>query len=152
MITETKKDIRSLSLKDLRKFFKENQDKAFRGNQVYQWLWQKGIHDFDGMTNLSKSTRTLLQKNFIIKHIDIDLQQKSRDGTIKNAVKLHDNLVVESVLIPTSNRTTACVSSQVGCSLDCKFCATAKIKRMRNLKADEIYDQVVLITKQSQEF
>mgnify|MGYP003317092040 CR=1 FL=1 len=72
MITETKKDIRSLSLNDLRKFFTKNQDKAFRGNQVYQWLWQKGIHDFDGMTNLSKSTRTLLQKNFIIKHIDID--------------------------------------------------------------------------------
>ena len=101
------------------------------------------------MTNLSKSTRTLLQKNFIIKHIDIDLQQKSRDGTIKNAVKLHENLVVESVLIPTSNRATAWVSSQVGCSLDCKFCATAKIKRMRNLNADEIYDQVVAMDKQS---
>ena len=98
MITETKKDIRSLSLKDLRKFFTENQDKAFRGNQVYQWLWQKGIHDFDGMTNLSKSTRTLLQNNFVINHIDIDLQQKSLDGTIKNTVKLHDNLVIESVL------------------------------------------------------
>ena len=149
MITETKKDIRSLSLKDLRKFFKENQDKAFRGNQVYQWLWQKGIHDFEGMTNLSKSTRTLLQNNFVINHIDIDLQQKSRDGTIKNTVKLHDNLVIESVLIPTSSRTTACVSSQVGCSLDCKFCATAKIKRMRNLNADEIYDQVVAMDRQS---
>ena len=149
MKPETKKDIRSLSLEDLRLFFTENHDQAFRGNQVYQWLWQKGIHNFEGMTNLSKSTRSLLETHFVINHIDIDQQQKSNDGTIKNAVKLHDNLVVESVLIPTATRTTACVSSQVGCSLDCKFCATAKIKRMRNLNADEIYDQVVAMDQQS---
>ncbi len=145
----TKKDIRSLSLEDLRSFFTENKVQAFRGNQVYQWLWQKGIHSFEGMTNLSKSDRALLQEHFIINHIEIYHQQKSNDGTIKNAVKLYDNLVVESVLIPTATRTTACVSSQVGCSLDCKFCATAKIKRMRNLNADEIYDQVVAIDRQS---
>ena len=145
----TKKDIRSLSLEELRCFFTENKVQAFRGNQVYQWLWQKGIHSFEGMTNLSKSNRALLQEHFVINHIDIDHQQKSNDGTIKNAVKLYDNLVVESVLIPTATRTTACVSSQVGCSLDCKFCATAKIKRMRNLNADEIYDQVVAIDRQS---
>ena len=149
MKTEKKKDIRSLSLEDLRRFFTENQDQAFRGNQVYQWLWQKGIHNFEGMTNLSKSTRALLKEHFIINHIDIDKQQKSNDGTIKNAVKLYDNLVVESVLIPTATRTTGCVSSQVGCSLDCKFCATASIKRMRNLNADEIYDQVVAMDQQS---
>ena len=149
MKTFTKKDIRSLSLEDLRCFFTENKVQAFRGNQVYQWLWQKGIHSFEGMTNLSKSNRALLQEHFVINHIDIDHQQKSNDGTIKNAVKLYDNLVVESVLIPTATRTTACVSSQVGCSLDCKFCATAKIKRMRNLNADEIYDQVVAIDRQS---
>lgn len=149
MKPEIKKDIRALSLEDLRLFFTKNQDQAFRGNQVYQWLWQKGIHDFEGMTNLSKSTRSLLETHFVINHIDIDQQQKSNDGTIKNAVKLHDNLVVESVLIPTASRTTACVSSQVGCSLDCKFCATAKIKRMRNLNADEIYDQVVAMDQQS---
>lgn len=149
MKPETKKDIRSLSLENLRDFFTENQDQAFRGNQVYQWLWQKGIHNFEGMTNLSKSTRALLEAHFVINHIDIDQQQKSNDGTIKNTVKLHDNLVVESVLIPTATRTTACVSSQVGCSLDCKFCATAKIKRMRNLNVDEIYDQVVAMDQQS---
>ena len=149
MKTEAKRDIRSLSLEDLRRFFTDNKDQAFRGNQVYQWLWQKGIHDFEGMTNLSKSTRALLENHFVINHIDIDHQQKSNDGTIKNAVKLHDNLVVESVLIPTATRTTACVSSQVGCSLDCKFCATATIKRMRNLNADEIYDQVVAMDQQS---
>lgn len=149
MKTPTKRDIRSLSLKDLRNFFTENQDQAFRGNQVYQWLWQKGIHDFKGMTNLSKTTRELLEEHFVINHIAIDQQQKSSDGTIKNAVKLHDHLIVESVLIPTATRSTACVSSQVGCSLDCTFCATAKIKRMRNLNADEIYDQVVAMDQQS---
>ena len=149
MKPETKKDIRSLSLQNLRDFFTENKDQAFRGNQVFQWLWQKGIHNFEGMTNLSKSTRALLEAHFVINHIDIDQLQKSNDGTIKNAVKLHDNLVVESVLIPTANRTTACVSSQVGCSLDCKFCATSKIKRMRNLNTDEIYDQVVTMDHQS---
>lgn len=149
MDKDKKKDIRSLSIAELRDFFVQNGDQAFRGNQVYQWLWQKGIHDFRGMTNLSKSTRDLLESNFVINHIAIDRQQKSKDGTIKNAIKLFDQLVVESVLIPTATRTTACVSSQVGCSLDCKFCATSKIKRMRNLNADEIYDQVVAMDQQS---
>ena len=149
METVRKKDIRALSLEDLRGFFVNNNDKAFRGNQVYQWLWQKGIHDFEGMTNLSIETRYLLEEHFVINNIAIDRQQKSKDGTLKNAVKLFDNLIVESVLIPTATRTTACVSSQVGCSLDCKFCATASIKRMRNLNVDEIYDQVVAMDKQS---
>lgn len=76
--------------------------------------------------------------------------QLSTDGTIKNAIKLHDDLIVESVLIPSKSRTTACVSSQVGCSLNCTFCATARLKKMRNLHPDEIYDQVVAIDKQSQ--
>ena len=145
----SKKDIRALTKEQLRDFFVKQGDKPFRGNQVYEWLWQKSAHTFEDMTNISKETRQMLEDNFVINHIDIDQQQKSNDGTIKNAVKLHDNLVVESVLIPTSTRTTACVSSQVGCSLDCKFCATAKIKRMRNLNADEIYDQVVAMDQQS---
>ena len=144
-----KKDIRSLSLENLRLFFTENQEQAFRGNQVYQWLWSKGIHNFDGMTNLSKSIRNLLKSHFVINHIDVDHQQKSNDGTIKNSLKLYDNFVVESVLIPSASRTTACISSQVGCSLDCKFCATGKILRKRNLNADEIYDQVVVMDHQS---
>ena len=91
----------------------------------------------------------MLADNFVINHIRVDQMQRSSDGTIKNAVKLHDNLTVESVLIPTPKRTTACVSSQVGCSLDCKFCATATLKRMRNLNPDEIYDQVVAIDNES---
>ena len=144
-----KKDIRALSKEQLRNFFTDNGDKAFRGNQVYEWLWQKSAHSFDVMTNLSKETRQMLEANFVINHTLVDQMQRSSDGTIKNAVKLHDGLIVESVLIPTKSRTTACVSSQVGCSLDCKFCATARLKRMRNLNPDEIYDQVVAIDEQS---
>ena len=144
-----KNDIRALTKDQLREFFIENNDKAFRGNQVYEWLWNKGTHSFDDMTNLSKETRVTLEEHFVINHIEVDDMQRSNDGTIKNAIKLHDNLVVESVLIPTNTRTTACVSSQVGCSLDCNFCATARLKKMRNLNPDEIYDQVVAIDKQS---
>lgn len=145
-----KKDIRALSKEELRAFFVANGDKAFRGDQVYDWLWSKSLHSFDEMTNISKSTRNMLEEHFVINHIKVDTMQRSADGTIKNGIKLHDGLIVESVLIPTEKRTTACVSSQVGCSLDCKFCATARLKRMRNLNPDEIYDQVVAIDKQSQ--
>lgn len=144
-----KKDVRALTKEQLRDFFTGQGDKPFRGNQVYEWLWQKGAHSFDVMTNLSKATRDMLEANFVINHIKVDLMQRSSDGTIKNAVRLHDDLVVESVLIPTKTRTTACVSSQVGCSLDCRFCATSRLKRMRNLNPDEIYDQVVAIDNES---
>lgn len=144
-----KKDIRALSKQQLQDFFVSIGDKPFRGTQVYEWLWSKGAHGFDEMTNISKETRAHLDANFVINHIKVDHLQKSADGTIKNAVRLHDDLVVESVLIPTKKRTTACVSSQVGCSLDCSFCATARLKRMRNLNPDEIYDQVVAIDRES---
>src|SRR6056300_930692 len=144
-----KKDIRALDKEALRAFFVSQGQSAFRGNQVYEWLWQKGAHSFETMTNISKKTRAFLETHFVINHVRVDQMQRSNDGTIKNAVKLHDNLVVESVLIPTSTRSTACVSSQVGCSLDCTFCATASLKRMRNLNPDEIYDQVVTINQQS---
>jgi len=149
-VKDTKKDIRTLSKDQIREFFVGVGDKAFRGNQVYEWLWVKGCHKFEDMTNLSKETRTLLETHFVINHIAVDYMQKSNDGTIKNAVKLHDGLVVESVLIPVKDRTTACVSSQVGCSLDCSFCATSRLKRMRNLNPDEIYDQVVAIHRESE--
>ncbi|MTH16285.1 23S rRNA (adenine(2503)-C(2))-methyltransferase RlmN [Flavobacterium sp. LC2016-01] len=144
-----KKDIRALSKEQLRDFFVANNDKAFRGNQVYEWLWSKGAHSFEDMTNVAKTTRSMLEDNFVINHIKVDTMQRSTDGTVKNAVRLHDGLVVESVLIPTDTRTTACVSSQVGCSLDCNFCATARLKRMRNLEPGEIYDQILAIDKES---
>lgn len=144
-----KKDIRALTKTQLQDFFTANGDKGFRGNQVFDWLWHKKATDFETMTNLSKTTRQLLEENFVINKIKVDIMQRSEDGTIKNAIKLHDDLMVESVLIPTEKRSTACVSSQVGCSLDCLFCATSLLKRMRNLTPDEIYDQVVVIDNQS---
>ena len=145
----SKKDIRALTKTELRDFFVENGDKSFRGNQVYEWLWSKNAHTFEDMTNISKETRQMLMENFVINHIKVDDMQRSSDGTVKNAVRLHDGLVVESVLIPSGSRTTACVSSQVGCSLDCKFCATARLKKMRNLNPDEIFDQVAAINEES---
>jgi 23S rRNA (adenine2503-C2)-methyltransferase len=148
-VKKGKKDIRALTKDQLQQFFVSQGDQSFRGTQVYEWLWGKGAHSFEDMTNISKETRQMLDENFVINHIRVDQMQRSSDGTIKNAVKLHDDLTVESVLIPTPSRTTACVSSQVGCSLDCKFCATAKLKRMRNLNPDEIYDQVVAIDNES---
>ena len=144
-----KQDIRALSLEELESFFDSIKEKKFKAKQVYNWLWQKSVFSFSEMTNVSKTTRLVLENKFVINNISIDLQQKSKDGTIKNSVKLHDGLIVESVLIPSNKRITACVSSQVGCSLDCSFCATSLLKRMRNLNPDEIFDQVVSINKQS---
>ncbi len=150
--TETRRDIRKLKLDELKEFFVSRGDKAFRAQQVYEWLWMKSAKDFDQMTNISLPTREMLKENFVINHIKVDNMQRSDDGTIKNAVTLFDGLVVESVLIPTEKRITACVSSQVGCSLACKFCATARLKRQRNLSVDEIYDQVVAIKEQADLF
>ncbi len=142
-------DIRGLSEDQIIEFFEKKGFDSYRGRQVYEWIWRKSCYSFDDMTNISKDLRDVLDNHFVINHIQVDKIQKSFDGTIKNAVKLHDDHTVESVLIPTEDRTTACVSSQVGCSLDCRFCATSKLKRMRNLNPDEIYDQVVTINDQS---
>ncbi|PQL92763.1 23S rRNA (adenine(2503)-C(2))-methyltransferase RlmN [Apibacter sp. wkB309] len=151
-MNQNKKDIRALSLQELEAYFSSIGEKPFRAKQVYEWLWNKNAHSLSEMTNLSKSLRENLENHFSIKPAEIHVMQRSIDGTIKNAVKLHDGNVVESVLIPTAKRTTACVSSQVGCSLDCTFCATAQLTRMRNLTAAEIVDQVTLTDKQSREY
>jgi 23S rRNA (adenine2503-C2)-methyltransferase len=148
----TKKDIRALSLEQITEYLVESGEQAFRAKQVYEWLWKKGAKRFEDMTNLSLTLREKLADAFVINHIRVDEMQRSSDGTIKNAVRLHDGKIVESVLIPTPKRITACVSSQVGCSLDCHFCATARLKRMRNLNADEIYDQVVAIKNEAETF
>jgi len=146
---KTKIDIRQLSLEELTAKIKALGEKKFRAKQVHEWLWKKRAIDFSQMTNLSKSLRNLLEENFIINGILLKEAQKSKDKTIKNAFLLSDQSVIEGVLIPTKKRMTACVSVQVGCSLDCAFCATGKLKRVRNLNADEIYDQVVMINEQS---
>ena len=147
-----KKDIRSFNENELKEILISNSFKSFRANQIYHWIWNKSAHNFDEMTNLPERLITFLKENFAINFIKVNRMQKSSDGTIKNAIELFDGFIVECVLIPTKDRITACVSSQVGCSLNCKFCATSKLKRMRNLNPDEIYDQVVLINKQSKEY
>lgn len=151
-MTDKKKDIRKLNLPELEEYVQSVGEKSFRAKQIYEWLWKKNAHEFEDMTNLSKKLRDELDSVFSIDNVRVDLMQKSNDGTIKNAVQLHDGNIVESVLIPTETRTTACVSSQVGCSLNCTFCATATLKRMRNLTAAEIVDQVVVIDKESREY
>lgn len=145
-----KTDIRSLSFEELKSRFEEMGEKSFRAKQVYEWLWKKSIHDFDGMTNLSLELRNKLKDQFVIYNITLSDRQVSADRTIKCAFSLHDGKVVEGVLIPTNSRMTACISSQVGCSLTCAFCATGKLKRMRNLEASEIYDQVVTLKNEAE--
>ena len=148
----SKKDIRSYNEDQLKEILISNSFKPFRAKQILHWIWNKSVHDFDEMSNIPVNLIKFLKKNFVINYIKVHRMQKSSDGTIKNAIELYDGYIVECVLIPTKDRITACVSSQVGCSLNCKFCATAKLKRMRNLNPDEIYDQVVLIRKQSEEY
>lgn len=147
----TKRNIRELSDGELKKWFIENKEPAFRAKQVLEWLWQKSVRNFDAMSNLSKSLRENLSNNFTIHGVEIDTSQVSSDRTIKNAFKLFDGNIVEGVLIPTETRMTACVSSQVGCSLSCKFCATGKMERLRNLEAGEIYDQVAILREQAEQ-
>src|ERR1700744_6335663 len=125
--------------------------KSFTAKQVYAWLWNKSCTSFGDMSNLSREFRAKLDENFVINNIKIHNSQFSADKTIKNSFILYDKHLIEGVLIPTPGRMTACVSSQVGCSLTCKFCATGYMERKRNLNPDEIYDQVVLISQQAME-
>lgn len=144
-----KKDIRELSLEDLTSVFLGMGESKFRAKQVYEWIWKKSARSIDEMTNLSKKLRETLNESFEILPIEEDLSQFSIDGTVKSRFKLHDGHLVEAVLIPVpdQDRYTVCISSQVGCSLSCKFCATGQMDRIRNLTAAEIYDQVVEVNK-----
>ena len=153
MITTELQDIRKLSLTELTNWVVGMGEKKFRAKQVHEWLWKKSARTFDEMTNLSKSFREKLKESFAIRTITLDKVQHSSDGTIKSRFRLYDGHLIESVLIPVpvDNRYTVCLSSQVGCSLTCKFCATGKMKRLRNLDAAEIYDQVVRVNEQAME-
>ena len=142
------KNIRHLNLPDIEQYFEEIGEKKFRAKQVYEWLWLKPVQHFDGMTNISKELRLKLAASFTLPGLAIDTVQESEDGTIKTRFKTHDGHFVEGVLIPTKSRFTACVSSQIGCSLSCKFCATGYMERKRNLDFDEIYDQVAILNQQ----
>lgn len=144
------RNIRDLSLSDLEAYFLATGEKKFRAAQVYQWLWKKGALEFEHMSNLSKELRQRLQQNFSFPSLKIDTAQQSVDGTYKMRFQTFDNHFVEGVFIPTEERRTACVSSQIGCSLSCKFCATGFLPRKRNMNFDEIYDEVVLLNKHSE--
>ena len=146
-MNENQSNIRNLSLEELEKFFADQGAEKFRARQVYDWLWKKTARSFDQMSNISLKTRELLKQHYMINALEINTTQKSEDGTIKMSFKLFDGHIIEGVLIPSGNRMTACISSQVGCNLACKFCATGMIRYIRNLFFDEIFDQVAIIAE-----
>jgi 23S rRNA (adenine2503-C2)-methyltransferase len=148
MMEEAKRNIRHLRLDELEEYFETLNEKKFRAKQVYEWIWTKHARTFDDMTNISKELRSGLAENFSLPSLRIDVLQQSNDGTVKSRFKTHDGHLVEGVLIPTETRNTACVSSQIGCSLSCRFCATGYMDRKRNLEFDEIFDEVALINEQ----
>lgn len=150
---EEKLDIRKYSKEELKVALQALGEPAFRAGQLYQWLWQKGATNFEEMSNLSKPLREKLEASYEIRSIKEDKVQISEDGTIKTRFVLHDGAHIESVLIPVveDDRYTVCISCQVGCSLNCSFCATGKMKRVRNLDAGEIYDQVVWVNRQCEQ-
>ena len=139
---ENKYDIRLLNSEQLEKFFIDKNQKKYRADQVLDWVWNKGVDNFSQMSNLSDNLKNLLDKEFVLKKPTEIKSHKSIDGTIKYSIKLFDKNLIEAVLIPSKNRITACISSQVGCSLDCKFCATSRLVRKRNLLFYEIFDQL----------
>ena len=141
------KDIRLLSLEELENAVVELGEPKFRAKQIFEWIWKKKSVDFDSMTNLSIGLREKLNANFLFNTMKVETSQRSSDGTFKLRFELHDGHFIEGVLIPTEDRMTACVSSQVGCSLTCKFCATGYMARKRNLDPAEIFDQVVHINQ-----
>ncbi|MFY8024471.1 MAG: 23S rRNA (adenine(2503)-C(2))-methyltransferase RlmN [Sediminibacterium sp.] len=144
-------NIRHQSQQDLETYFESIGEKKFRIKQVQEWIWQKHAHSFDDMSNLSKELRNKMAADFSLPALRVDATQYSNDGTVKSRFKTFDGHLVEGVLIPTDDRKTACVSSQIGCSLSCKFCATGYMERKRNLTYDEIVDQVVLINQQAEQ-
>ena len=148
-MTESKTDIRLFNLGQLQAQLGKYNWPKFRAKQVYHWLWKKHVRSFEEMNNLPKDIIEGLENNFEILPIRVKDEQVSDDGTIKSAFETADKKIVEGVLIPTEKRMTACISSQIGCSLACSFCATGKLKRLRNLTASEIVDQVVEINNQA---
>jgi len=145
------KNLRHASLEEIQALMADWGEPRFRATQIYEWIWKKHAGDIDTMTNLSRSLRDQLRETFFIPKVSISQSQFSEDGTIKSGFKLHDGRMIEGVIIPTEKRMTACVSSQVGCSLSCKFCATGYLPRSRNLEFDEIVDEVTLLSAQAQE-
>lgn len=144
-----KRDLRKLTLPELEELMVSIGEPKFRAKQIHNWLWSKSVYSIAEMTNLSKQLREKLEAEYDIFPAREKIVQKSKDGTIKIGYELQDNRLIEGVLIPTEDRMTACVSSQVGCTLNCAFCATGMLKRERNLEPGEIYDQIVSLNNQA---
>lgn len=124
----------------------------FRAKQVVQWIYEKGIHDFEQMTNLPKQLRETLSTQFCFGTLRIDMEQVSKDGTCKRLYRLADNKLIESVLMPyRDGRRTACISSQAGCAMGCKFCATGQMGFARHLSAEEIFEQAQRFSQELQQ-
>lgn len=143
------KNLREIPESELERMMLEMGEPRFRVKQVAEWVWLKHVSHIREMTNLPQALRDKLSEQFFIPKVKTHHSQFSSDGTIKNRLMLHDGFYVESVLIPTESRFTACVSSQVGCSLSCAFCATGFMDRKRNLEFDEIVDEVTLLQELS---
>ena len=141
---DTSKVINLLGLnqKKLEDFFISIEEKPFRAVQVLKWIHQRGISDFSQMTDLSKDLRTKLENSCVVEAPEVIYEKTSKDGTRKWVISVGDKDLIEMVLIPEKNRATLCVSSQVGCAVDCSFCATGKQGFSRNLNLAEIIGQV----------
>lgn len=144
-------DIKQQSAEQIAMFLEEHGEKKFRAAQIHDWIWKKNVSSFDEMSNISAATRELLSANFTFQQIQLVAKQESGDGTIKFGFSLQSGQMVEGVLIPSGDRTTACISSQAGCNVGCTFCATAKLGFLRNLTAAEIYEQVFIINQYSEQ-
>jgi len=131
----------------LRDYFKSLGDKPFRADQVIQWIHQYGYQSFDKMTNLSQALRTYLSEHCVVQPPKVVQEQKSKDGTCKWLFQLEDGAYIETVFIPEDDRGTLCISSQVGCPLNCHFCATARLGFKRNLTVAEIIGQLWVVVR-----
>ncbi|MGH8506635.1 MAG: 23S rRNA (adenine(2503)-C(2))-methyltransferase RlmN [Stenotrophobium sp.] len=138
----TPQNLFGLDRAGLRACFAEMGEKPFRADQVMQWIYRRTADDFDLMTNISKDLRTKMKQRFVIKHPELVTEQISQDGTRKWALRLDGGNVIETVFIPESDRGTLCISSQVGCAMDCSFCSTAQQGLNRNMTTAEIVAQV----------
>lgn len=139
----TKPFLRNISKNELSQWLDFIGEKPFRAKQIQDWLWKKGVFEIDEMTNLPASLHFKLKESFSWDRIRLLTFQKAADATIKAAFELHDKRVIEGVIIPSDNRFTACISTQVGCPVKCAFCATGQLGFMRNLSCGEIFDQVI---------
>ncbi len=140
-----KTDLRNLTQDEIVQYVEDLGQPAFRGRQIMSWLYRPGITDFSEMTDLAKKFRVILSENARIFSFTDPIIQRSKDGCVKFGFPLEDSKIIESVLIPEPDRNTLCVSSQVGCAMNCSFCLTATMGFLRNLTPSEIVNQVVAV-------